>query len=77
MTYTIICFLCIAVLAAIVVLLRLGVISFNVKPLAFIIGIGALILFYKAQSDGEIHVLSVRIAEMIVGAVQWVLGFVR
>lgn len=77
MTYITICFICIAALAIIAVLLRMGAISFNIKPLALIIGIAAFVLFYLAQSNGEIHTLSVRMAEKIVKGVQWFCSLAR
>ena len=71
MTYIIICFLCIIALALLAIAAHLNIARFNIKPLALPIGIAAFVCFYIAQSNGEIHIISVRMARWIVAVVQW------
>ena len=77
MVYLIICFACIAVLLCIAVLYNTGHMPFNHKPLAFVIGIAAFASFYMASDNGEIHILSERIAKVIVSIVQFITHLVR
>lgn len=70
MSYLNICFLCIGILAVIAALQLTGKIHFRIQPLAFIVAIAGLVCFYFAMSNGEIHDLSQRIAQVIVGFVQ-------
>lgn len=70
MTYLQLCFLCIGILAIIAVLRLMKIVTFRIEPLALVIGIAAFICFYLAQSNGEIHNLSQRIAVVIVRIVQ-------
>ena len=72
MTYLILCFICIALLACLAAGSIFGLLRYNIKPLAFVIGMAGFALFYMAQSDGEIHNLSLRMAKMIVRMVQFV-----
>lgn len=70
MTYLIIVGVCLVALSCIAALYCTGHMPFNHKPLAFLIGMVGFFSFYMANDNGEIHVLSERIARVIVKIVQ-------